>query len=199
MNLYEIPLPEDKNWAWEKFGKHHYTPQVWNPAARVFLATEMFDGKELIVGVSAALAAPSGTTKNAWCSHKVVVLPPRSNSGVWNSTERIVLPDFDRNQMWRTLADKQAALFIEDGFRYYCNASDAPPELIAYRDNPASGWIPTSKNGKPPRDRGHGEKYGTKSRATNAAGLVVSHWYVGAEAAKSQVVSFRKPSISLGF
>jgi len=47
-------------------------------------------------------------------------------------------------------------MFVNAGYRYYCNASDAPSDLIAYRDDPASGWRPTVKNGKPPKDKGHG-------------------------------------------
>ena len=169
MTLSEIISSADNNLVWGKFRAHHYTPDRWNPAARTFVATEIFDGKELIVGMSAALRAPSGTLKNTWCSHKVVALP-------------LTVPDFDRTQMWRAIADAQAALFVQAGYRYYCNAGAAPPELIAYRNDPASGWIPTSKNGKPPRDRGHGPKYGNKPCATNAAGLIVSHWYVGTKA-----------------
>ena len=177
MTLHEIQSVAEKEFVWEKFRAHHYTPDRWNHAARVFLATETFEGRELIVGMSAALAAPP--IKNAWRSHKVVVLPLGLSTGVWKSAEKILLPDFDRTQMWRLIADAQAALFVGAGYRYYCNAGDAPTELIAYRDDPASGWVPTSKNGKAPRDKGHGQKYGNKSRATNADGLVVSHWYVG--------------------
>jgi len=179
MALHEITVTADKNFAWSKFRAHHYTSERWSAGARVFLATEVFDGKELIVGMSAALSAPSGTIKNAWCWHKVVVLPLGLHSGIWDSPEKVLLPDFDRTQMWRAIADAQAALFVREGHPYYCNAGDAPAELIAYRDDPASGWVPTSKNGKAPRDKGHGAKYGNKSRATNAVGLVVSHWYVG--------------------
>jgi hypothetical protein len=185
ISLHEIIATEIKNAVWEKFRAHHYTPDRWNSAARVFLATEIFDGKELIVGMSAALSSPSGTTHNTWCSHKVVALPPSlgMSTGVWGSPEKIILPDFDQTQMWRAIADAQAALFVNAGYRYYCNAGDAPAELIAYRNDPASGWTPTSKNGKPPRDNGF-HKCSNRPRATNAAGLVVSHWYVGMAAAK---------------
>jgi hypothetical protein len=179
MTLHEVTCSKIKNLVWEKFRLYHYTPERWNAGARVFLATEVFDGKKLIVGMSAALSAPSGTVKNAWCSHKVVVLPLGLHSGIWGSPEKVLLPDFDRTQMWRAIADAQAARFISEGHPYFCNAGDAPAKLIAYRDDPTSGWRPTSKNGKPPGDKGHGAKYGNKSRATNAAGLVVSHWYVG--------------------
>jgi hypothetical protein len=179
MKLYEITGTGFKNRVWEKFRKHHYTPERWNPAARVFIATEVFDGKEVIFGMTAALSHASGTVRDAWCSHKVVVLPSGSGTGVWMSPERILLLAYDKVQMWRTLADTEAELFIKEGYRYFCNAGDAPPELIAYRNDPLSGWVPTSKNGKPPRDGGHGQKYGNKPRATNADGLVVSHWYLG--------------------
>jgi hypothetical protein len=107
------------------------------------------------------------------------MLPPHSKSCVRNSPEQVVLPDYDRNHMWRVLADAQAALLVSEGYRYFCNASDAPSELVAYRNDTASGWKPTSKNGQPPRDSGHGSKYGNKPRATNANGVMVSHEYVG--------------------
>jgi hypothetical protein len=93
--------------------------------------------------------------------------------------EQISLPDFDRNYLWRVLADALAALIVGEGRRYFCNASSAPPELISYRNDPASGWRPTSKNGRSPKDKGHGKKYGNKPRAVNAEGLIVSHEYVG--------------------
>jgi hypothetical protein len=178
MTLREIKSPVTKNRLWDKFRAHHYTPDRWSPAARVFVATEVFDGREIIVGMSAAKPSPSGTTRNEWCSHKVVVLPLGLSTSVWNSSEKVLLPNFDRIQMWRTIADAQAALFVKEGHPYCCNAGDAPPELIAYRDDPASGWAPTTKNGKPPRDNGH-HKYSNRPRATNAEGLVVSHRYVG--------------------
>jgi hypothetical protein len=129
--------------------------------------------------MSAATTAPSGTFKNTWCSHKVVVLPPQSVTSVFKSSEKVNLPDYNQAQMWRILADAEAALFLRKGHRYLSNASSAPSEWVAYRDDPASGWVPTSKNGKTPKDKGHGKKYGNKARATNADGLVVSHWYVG--------------------
>jgi len=169
-----------KKRAWEKFGKYHYSPNTFSVAARVFLATEVFDGKEVCIGMAACTTLPSGTVKNAWVSHKVVILPSGSKTGVVNSPEQLSLPDFDRNHLWQVLADALAARLVGEGHRYFCNASSAPPELISYRNDPASGWRPTSKNGLPPRDKGHGKKYGNKSRAVNAEGLVVSHEYVGA-------------------
>jgi hypothetical protein len=178
MVLHEITGSRLKQKAWAKFAKHHYTPNRFNPASRVFLATESFGEREMLVGLAACLTLPSGTLKSAWRSHKVVVLPPATKTGVWGSAEQAALPDFDRNQLWRELADTQARLIVGDGGRYFCNASDAPPELVAYRNDPASGWRPTSKNGKAPSDHGHGAKFSHKTRATNAAGVMVSYEYV---------------------
>lgn len=185
MNLHEITSTKIKNRVWEKFRDHHYTPSRWKPSARVFLATEVFNGKEVIVGMSAASSAPGiKGASGAWCSHKVAVLPSGWHSGVWNSSESVVLPDFDKVQMWRAVADAQATLFVEAGHPYFCNAGDAPSELVMYRDDPASGWVATTKHGKPPRDKGTGRnKLTGMPRAKNTHGLVVSHWYVGAKAA----------------
>jgi hypothetical protein len=84
--------------------------------------------------------------------------------------------------MWHAVADADAAQFIAAGHRYYSNASSAPLELkvLEYRNNPASGWVPTSKNDAPPKDKGHNsKKFGHEPRAMNADGLVVSHWWLG--------------------
>jgi len=209
MNLYEIKhenskrSAELKNKTWARFRKYHYSPADWSVGARVFVATEIFDGKELIVGLTAAIFAPA---QKAWYPHKIVALPPRSNTVVWGTNERAILPDYNPAQMWHAVADADAAQFIAAGHLYFSNASSAPLELkvLEYRNNPASGWVPTSKNDAPPKDKGHNsKKFGTKPRATNADGLVVSHWYVGfPEAASSvavtKIIHRQKGSISFG-
>ncbi len=164
MKLYENFSPVTKARIWDKFKPYHYTPEKWTVSARVFLAMETIDGHETVVGMAAALPMPSGTLRNAWRSHKIAVLPR-----------------FD--DMWRAVADAQAELFISEGKRYYCNASDCPPEWVAYRDDPASGWIPTAKNGRPATDKSSGRAFGSKNvsspRSSNAEGLIVSHEYIG--------------------
>ena len=157
IELFELVSVEEKTVVWSEFGEHHYSPESFNMAARTFLA---YRG-DTVVGMTAVLAMPSGTLRDAWRSHKVVVLPAHRD-------------------LWGAVADAQARLITSSGKRYFCNASDAPTELVAYRNDRASGWKPTCKNGKVPRDDGHNtRKFGRKSRATNSRGVVVSHEYVG--------------------
>lgn len=194
MKLYEI---DDKS-AWSLFAPHHYTPDVFNPAARTFLGTMDFDEKEVLIGFAACLSFPSGTVENAYRSHKVVVLPASTVTGVWGKPEPFTIPpDFDNRRAWQELADAQARLIVAEGHRYFCNASDAPAELIEYRDHPDSGWKPTSKNGKHPsagETRGD-RKLGITNRTTNDKGLIVSHEYVGKlpETAPEHEGSAKKP------
>jgi hypothetical protein len=157
ISLCELSDVDAKKVGWSKFAEYHYSPDVFNVAARTFFA---YDDADTLIGLTAALALPSGTMRNAWRSHKVVVLP-------------------EYRELWGDVADAQAAKFVAEGKRYFCNASDAPEDLIAYRDDPASGWRCTSKHGQVPRDRGHSAKFGNKSRAVNSRGIVISHEFVG--------------------
>jgi hypothetical protein len=155
MKLKEVRTASEKRSAWNRFGRFHYSPAVFNVAARVFLVRRA----RVLIGMTACLALPCGTLKNAWRSHKVVLVPRYRKE-------------------WGRAADAQAKLLLAEGKRYFCNASDAPEDLIAYRDNRQSGWTPTSKHGKRLTDQ-HGAKYGNKSRSVNKRGVVVSHEYVG--------------------
>jgi hypothetical protein len=158
MQLVEVHSSKGKRAMWKAYKKHHYAPDTFNVAARVFKVISSLDCN--VIGMTACLPLPSGTLQNAWRSHKVVVLP-------------------EFKHLWRVAADAQAKMFVSEGKRYFCNASDAPTDLIAYRDDLSSGWVPTSKHGKPPKDTGHGEKFGNLPRSVNEHGLVVSHEFIG--------------------
>jgi hypothetical protein len=158
MQLVEVHSSKGKRAMWKSYKKHHYAPDTFNVAARVFRVIPSLDRN--VIGMTACLPLPSGTLQNAWRSHKVVVLP-------------------EFKHLWRVAADTQAKILVAEGKRYFCNASDAPADLIAYRDDLNSGWVPTSKHGKPPKDTGHGEKFGNLPRSVNEHGLVVSHEFIG--------------------
>jgi hypothetical protein len=158
MQLVEVHSSKGKRAMWKAYKKHHYAPDTFNVAARVFKVIPSLDRN--VIGMTACLPLPSGTLQNAWRSHKVVVLP-------------------EFKHLWRVAADTQAKILVAEGKRYFCNASDAPADLIAYRDDLNSGWVPTSKHGKTPKDTGHGEKFGNLPRSVNEHGLVVSHEFIG--------------------
>jgi hypothetical protein len=87
----------------------------------------MYEG-DVVIGFAATLPMPSGTLKNAWRSHKTVVLPQFENR-------------------WAEVADFIASWHVQQGKRFYCQA---PYEFAKYRDEPNSGWRTTSRH-KPPR------------------------------------------------
>ena len=52
-------------------------------------------------------------------------------------------PNPREKEIWRLVSDAQAALHIAEGKRFQ---SMAPIRYAIYRDDPLSGWVPTSKN-----------------------------------------------------
>lgn len=70
-------LPCSKQ-AWSLFKQHHYLTSELNPAADCYMAVW---GEE-IVGFEALLPFPSGTFRNAYREHRVVVLPDYQGLGI---------------------------------------------------------------------------------------------------------------------
>jgi hypothetical protein len=91
------------------------------------------------IGLVASLPLYGGTLKNAWRAHKTVVLLPADHPR--------------QKELWAKIADAQAEMHLREGHRFF---STAPIEYAQYRENPASGWIPTSKNKRRKRTRGEG-------------------------------------------
>ena len=69
--------------------------------------------------------------KNVWRAHKTVVSLPED--------------DPREKELWRMVSDAQAALHLAEGKRYI---SMAPIRYAIYRDDPMSGWMPTTSNKK---------------------------------------------------
>jgi hypothetical protein len=101
-----------------------------NKASRTFLAVASVSGEEdFPIGFVASLAQPSGTMTGVWRAHKTVVTLPET--------------DPREKEIWRLVSDAQAASHIAEGLRFM---SMAPIRYALYRDDPLSGWKPTSKN-----------------------------------------------------
>lgn len=120
---------------WEHFRRFHYDPNTFNLAARCYLVEVA--GKR--IGFVASLPMPSGTLSNAWRAHKTVVLLGEDHPM--------------QKELWAQVADVQADMHVREGHRFF---STAPIAYAAYRENPASGWIPTSKNERRKLARGEG-------------------------------------------
>jgi hypothetical protein len=129
----EITLVPCNKTHWEPFAKFHYFENSrWerlNPSARMFLAYAEVDGvlRDQPIGFCAALPFPSGTLKNAWRSHKVVVA---------------MEPCREEKVLWSLVSDALAKQIAGEGKRYFCQT---PKEYAAYRDS-SPNWMPTSSD-----------------------------------------------------
>jgi len=75
LSIYETNA---KEYVWKLFRQHHYLSKDLNYSSRVYIA---FLDKQ-IVGMIALLPLPSGTIKNAFRVHRLVVLPDYQGLGI---------------------------------------------------------------------------------------------------------------------
>lgn len=114
----------DRAKVWRLFEREHYLTKKLNNSSRCFLAC--WNGKP--VAFCAVLALPSGTVKNAWREHRLVVLPDYQGLGIGNR-----------------LSEWVGDLLISEGRRYFSKTANI--KLGRYRDN-SPKWRKTSKHGK---------------------------------------------------
>jgi len=112
------------NEVWKHFAPHHYLSESLNKSAHCYLA--LWNGS--VVGFVASIAYPSGTVKEAYREHRLVVHP-----------------DFQGFGIGPRLSEAVAQHYLENGKRYFSKTSH--PRLGGYRDQSAL-WKPTSKNHK---------------------------------------------------
>ena len=153
-SLIEI-YPIDGSTAWPLFRKHHYLSAEMNKSSRCFGA--FWNGK--IIGMCSSLAYPSGTVKNAWREHRLVVLP-----------------DFQGFGIGTKLSDFVARNFVETGHRYF--AKTAHPVLGEYRERKPN-WKGTSKNKKARLDYKGERKKEVKNFEAHKNRICYSHEYIG--------------------
>jgi len=106
------------------FKDHHYLTGKHNNAARCYLA--IWDN--VVIGFASVITMPSGTVKNAWRGHRIVILPDFQGLGVGTKFGDIV-----------------AQIHIDQGHRFFTRT--AHPKLDYYKNNSLL-WKPTSKNKK---------------------------------------------------
>jgi GNAT superfamily N-acetyltransferase len=112
------------NEVWKHFAPHHYLSESLNKSAHCYLA--LWNGS--VVGFVASIAYPSGTEKEAYREHRLVVHP-----------------DFQGFGIGPRLSEAVAQHYLDNGKRYFSKTSH--PRLGGYRDQSAL-WKPTSKNHK---------------------------------------------------
>lgn len=140
------------NTIWERFSQHHYLSGKINKAAHCYLAT--WNGE--VVGFYAVLAYPSGTVKNAYRGHRLVILP-----------------DYQGFGFGHYLSETVAQHYVDNGKRFFAKTSH--PRLGEYRDNSLL-WKATSKNHK--RRTDVSDKHLTRWKM-NPNRWSYSHEYVG--------------------
>ena len=111
-----------QNSIWSYFASHHYLSEQLNKASHSYMA--VWEGQ--LVGYVAAMTYPSGTVRNAWREHRLVVHP-----------------DYQGLGFGPRLSEAVAQHYLDNEKRYFSKTSH--PRLGEYRDN-SKLWKPTSKN-----------------------------------------------------
>jgi GNAT superfamily N-acetyltransferase len=123
LDIYQI-FDSDKEMMWNLFKKHHYLSETINKAAHCYIAK--WGNK--IVGFEAVLPLPSGTLKNAWREHRLVVLSDFQGLGIGIS-----------------LSETIGEILKHRGKRFYSKTANI--KLGEYR-NKSPLWRNTPQNGK---------------------------------------------------
>jgi GNAT superfamily N-acetyltransferase len=135
------------------FKDHHYLDSELNKAARCYVA--VWDDQ--VIGFVGVITMPSGTLKNAWRSHRTVVLP-----------------DFQGMGIGVRLSNAIGQIHLDQGHRFFSRT--AHPRMGYYREH-SSLWKPTSKNLKLRKDVTIKNMY--KENYFDNKRVCFSHEYVG--------------------
>jgi hypothetical protein len=156
LEVFEIPK-EMKEIYWNIFKKHHYLTENLNKAATCYVA--YLWGQP--VAFNSILSMPSGTMKNAWREHRLVVLG-----------------DYQGMSIGNTLSEAIGKIVLAKGGRYFSKTANI--KLGEYRDN-SPNWKGTSKNKKIRKDIAFSTKavYNNIVDKNLALRNCYSHEYVG--------------------
>ena len=135
---------------WSYFAPYHYLSGSINRSAHCYVG--IWEGQ--LVAFNSAITAPSGTMKNAYRGHRLVVHP-----------------DYQGFGFGPKISEAVAQHYIDNGKRYF--AKTAHPRLGGYRDS-SPLWKPTSKNHMRRRDAD-----GHKRWDVNPDRWTFSHEYIG--------------------
>lgn len=110
------------NSIWKHFASYHYLSEKLNKASHNYVA--VWEGQ--LVGFVSSMSYPSGTVKNAFREHRLVIHPDYQGFGFGPRLSEVI-----------------AKHYIDNGKRYFSKTSH--PRLGGYRDQ-SDVWKPTSKN-----------------------------------------------------
>ena len=139
------------NALWSYFAPYHYLSGDHNKSAHFYVAV----WNDQLVGCNSVLALPSGTLKNAYRGHRLVVHP-----------------DYQGFGFGPKISEAVAQHYVDNGKRYFAKTSH--PRLGGYRDQ-SPLWKPTSKNHMKRRDAEGHQRW-----TINADRWSFSHEYIGA-------------------
>jgi len=91
------------------FKDHHYLDEKINKAARHYIAI----WNDQVIGYLASITMPSGTLKNAWRGHRVVVLP-----------------DFQGMGIGVRFIEAVAQIHLDEGHRFFSRSAHPTQECI---------------------------------------------------------------------
>ncbi len=135
------------------FKDHHYLDEKINKAARHYIAI----WNDQVIGYLASITMPSGTLKNAWRGHRVVVLP-----------------DFQGMGIGVRFIEAVAQIHLDEGHRFFSRS--AHPRMYLYM-NASTRWRATSKNKKIRKDVTDSNTY--KNHVYDNKRLCFSYEYIG--------------------
>lgn len=122
IKVYKIEY--DKSIIWEIFKKEHYLSNKLAISAECFIAA----WGNTIVAFNSALSMPSGSTKNAYREHRLVVLSDYQGLGIGNTLSEFIGEYYKRKNK-----------------KYYSKTANI--KLGKYRDK-SKNWIETASNKK---------------------------------------------------
>lgn len=117
-----IKFRKNEKSLWGLFSKHHYLDKALNVASEVY--TAYWD--DVLVGMVAVLTLPSGTIKNAYRFHRLVVLPEFQGMGIGMNISNAI-----------------GQYYLDQGKVIY--GKTAHPKVGEYRER-SPLWKPSSKN-----------------------------------------------------
>jgi GNAT superfamily N-acetyltransferase len=157
IEVRKIDTPSKKKLMWSIFEQHHYMSAKLNVASDCFVGY-LWGNPVAFYG---CLPYPSGSVKNAYRGHRLVVLPDYQGMGIGNNFSEAV-----------------AQYYLNRGCRFFEKTANI--KLGRYR-NGSSKWRPTSKNMTRRKDVAGSERrvYNNITNKSIAMRLCYSHEYIG--------------------
>jgi ABC-type ATPase involved in cell division len=146
--------------VWSIFSDHHYLNGDINKGAHCWL---LINENNTICGFMSAIALPGGNVRNAWRTHRTVILP-----------------DFQGMGLGSRLSNAIAKMYYDKGCRFF--GKTAHPKLGGHRNN-SDLWKPTRNNRVSNKSMSYEKmkdsKYSKKFLQKHSNRVCYAHEYIG--------------------